>query len=113
MTPKPKPKPRTKPKNKGGRPPVAAAVHKMQIRISEDTYQALAAFAELQGRKSSATVRDLLVEVEPTLRATVEAYRKAVEGRPDAFDGLSKGLLAKAITEAQKMQGDLLEYAKK
>ena len=102
-----------KPKNKGGRPPVAAAVHKMQVRISEDTYEALAAFAELNGRNPSAAVRDLLVEVEPTLRATVEAYRKAVEGRPDAFDGLSKGLLAKAIKEAEKLQGDLLEHSKK
>jgi len=102
-----------KKKENRGRPPVAAAVHKMQIRISEDTYQALEAFAELQGRKPAAAVRDLLNEVEPTLRATVDAYRKAVEGRPDAFDGLSKGLLAKAIKEAEKLQGDLLEHSKK
>jgi len=112
MTLKPKNK-GGRPKNKGGRPPVAAAVHKMQVRISEQTYEALAAFAELNGRVPSAAVRDLLVEVEPTLRATVEAYHKAVAGRPDAFDGLSKGLLAKAIKEAEKLQGDLLEYSEK
>jgi len=102
-----------KPKNKGGRPPIAGKVHKMQVRISEDVYQSLAAFAELQGIKPVAAVRDLLNEVEPTLIATVEAYRRAVEGRPDAFDGLSKGLLAKAIKEAEKLQGDLLEYSEK
>lgn len=102
-----------KKKENRGRPPVALAVHKMQIRISEDTYQALAAFAELQGRKPSAAVRDLLEEVKPTLIATVDAYHKAVDGRPDALDGLSSGLLAKAIKEAEKLQGELFERYKK
>jgi len=105
--------PRTKPKNKGGRPPIAANVRKLQVRISEDVYQSLLAFSELRGVKPVAAVRDLLNEVEPALIATVDAYRKALEGRSDAFDGLSKGLLAKAVKEAQKLQGDLLEHTKK
>jgi len=97
----------SKQKKKTGRPPIAANVHKLQVRISEDVYQTLVEYSEIQGMKPTAAVRELLNEVEPTLRVTVEAYYKAIEGRADALDGISKGLLNKVIREASKMQGDM------
>jgi len=103
-------------KNRGnvGRPRIADSVHKMQITISEETFQSLKAFSEYQGDiLPSALVRELLNDLVPTLNAVVDAHRKAEMGIKDAFVNLGEGLLQETIDDGVKIKEGLLSDDKK
>jgi len=105
--------PKKNDKNPVGRPSIAEDVHKIQLRVAEDVYQTLVEFADIQKITPTTALRNLLDEIQPTMIATVEAYKRVVEGQSNAFDGVSKDILAKTIQEAQELQSELIENEKK
>lgn len=97
-----------------GRPRIADEVHKMQITISEQTFQSLKDFSHYQGDiLPSAMIRELLDDLVPTFDAVVDAHRKTEKGIKDAYVNLGKGFLQKSIDEGVDIQKELMTSDKK